>query len=38
MTNLQVLLEQVEEKERLPLVRTQGIAINKKMEDQTTAN
>uniref|UniRef100_A0ACD5W494 Uncharacterized protein n=1 Tax=Avena sativa TaxID=4498 RepID=A0ACD5W494_AVESA len=36
---LQVLLEQVEEeKERLPPARTQGITINRKTEDQTTAN
>jgi len=36
---LQVLLEQVEEeKERLPPMRGQGITINRKTEDQTTAN
>uniref|UniRef100_A0ACD5WGV7 Uncharacterized protein n=1 Tax=Avena sativa TaxID=4498 RepID=A0ACD5WGV7_AVESA len=36
---LQVLLEQVEEeKERLPPARAQGITINRKTEDQTTAN
>jgi hypothetical protein len=38
MTELQVLLEQVEENECLPPVSTQGIAINKKMGDHTTAN
>ncbi|XP_051226351.1 uncharacterized protein [Lolium perenne] len=38
-TELQVLLEQVEEeKERLPPARVQGITINRKTEDQTTAN